>query len=96
MSTHPEEGLTDEELVELPWPALAEDEINRLKCQLKKALKERDHWKSNHDNQVRLKQALADRPDLKERAASWQRLQKELEDARAELEKLKNENLPKN
>lgn len=33
------------------------------------------HWKSNHDNQVKLKTQPMDRPDLKDRAASIQKLQ---------------------
>lgn len=42
-------------------------------------------WKANHDNQVRLKRALADRPDLKERAASWKKLNDDNEAIRARL-----------
>jgi hypothetical protein len=40
------------------------------------------HWKSNHDNQKNLKSQLMDRPDLKDRAASIQKLQERI----AELE----------
>jgi len=32
------------------------------------AIAERDHWKSNHDNQVGIRAAIMDRPDLQERA----------------------------
>ena len=35
---------------------------------------ERDMWKSNHDNQVAIKRAVLDRPDLKERATLVQAL----------------------
>lgn len=41
---------------------------------------ERDHWKAAHDNQVNLRRALVDRPDLKERAVAVAAL-----DARAQL-----------
>lgn len=44
--------------------------------------KERDMWKSNHDNQKNLKSQLMDRPDLKDRANSIWRLHKRI----AELE----------
>ena len=34
----------------------------------RKLERERDVWKAAHDNQVKLKQIISDRPDLKERA----------------------------
>ena len=34
----------------------------------RKLERERDGWKAAHDNQVKLKQIISDRPDLKERA----------------------------
>jgi hypothetical protein len=40
-------------------------ELSRL-C--RKLVRERDEWKAAHDNQVKLKQIISDRPDLKERA----------------------------
>lgn len=43
--------------------------------------KERDMWKANHDNQVKLKSALLDRPDLQDRARSLQLLHEELNEA---------------
>ena len=52
----------------------AADEIERLTA-------ERDQWKANHDNQVAIKAAILDRPDLKERAASVQRLTTQLAEA---------------
>lgn len=42
---------------------------------------DRDMWKANHDNQVALKRALMDRPDLKERAALVEKLAAERDDA---------------
>jgi hypothetical protein len=42
--------------------------------QLAEAIKERDHWKANHDNQKEIKRAVLDRPDLAERAALVQKL----------------------
>ncbi len=50
---------------------------------------ERDQWKANHDNQVALKAALLDRPDLKERAALVQSLAAERDHLRAEVEALR-------
>jgi len=47
-----------------------EKEINDLKNQVK-------HWKSNHDNQVKIKSILIQRPDLRDRA---NRIQKLIED----------------
>lgn len=39
-----------------------------------------NHWKSNHDNQKTLKSQLMDRPDLKDRAASIQKLQEQIQE----------------
>lgn len=44
-------------------------------------------WKANHDNQVALRRALMDRPDLKERAALVERLAAERDAWKAEAEK---------
>jgi hypothetical protein len=56
--------------------------------------KEIDKWKASHDNQVKLRRMLMDRPDLKERAKlvsglteENQKLQKEIERLRGEVEK---------
>ncbi len=38
------------------------------------------HWKSNHDNQKNLKSQLMDRPDLKDRAVSIQKLQDKIDE----------------
>lgn len=60
--------------------------------------KEIDKWKASHDNQVKLRRMLMDRPDLKERAKlvsglteENQKLQKEIERLRGEVEKAFNE-----
>ena len=45
---------------------------------------ERDMWKSNHDNQVAIKRAVLDRPDLKERATLVQALISERDQLRAD------------
>lgn len=50
--------------------------------------KDRDRWKHAHDNQVKLKRMLTDRPGLKERAASMQKLLAELKQAKARIEEL--------
>ena len=39
---------------------------------------ERDQWKANHDNQVELKRALMDRPDLGDRAVTVQKITAQL------------------
>lgn len=56
--------------------------------------KEIDKWKASHDNQVKLRRMLMDRPDLKERAKlvsglteENQKLQKEIERLKGEMEK---------
>jgi len=56
----------------------AHSEIERLKA-------ERDHWKANHDHQVKLKAAIADRPDLGDRAKRVAELVAEVERLKAEL-----------
>lgn len=38
--------------------------------ELARVTEERDHWKANHDNQVAIKHAVLDRPDLGDRARS--------------------------
>lgn len=66
------DGLLDEEY------ALRKD----LAEECRNLTKERDMWKSNHDNQKTLKSQLMDRPDLKDRAQSIWKLYKRI----AELE----------
>lgn len=41
-----------------------EDLVVYLEKKIKKLEADRDHWKANHDNQVKPKAAIADRPDL--------------------------------
>jgi hypothetical protein len=43
--------------------------------------RERDSWKAAHDNQVKLKQIISNRPDLKERAKLVAELIKERDEA---------------
>lgn len=50
------------------------DELNGIAAQVAQFRAERDMWKSNHDNQVAIKRAVLDRPDLKERATLVQAL----------------------
>lgn len=56
------------------------------------AERERDKWKASHDNQVNLRRALMDRPDLKERAFLVQGLATERDALKAKLEALTAEN----
>ena len=51
--------------------------------------KDRDKWKAAHDNQVKLKRILTDRPDLKDRAASMQKLLAELKAANERIRELR-------
>ena len=50
-----------------------------------------NHWKSNHDNQKTLKSQLMDRPDLKDRAASIQKLQDRINQLELDNESLRRE-----
>lgn len=52
---------------------------------------ELNSWKAAHDNQVNLRRALMDRPDLKERAILVMKLQQERDEAR-ELVRLLEDN----
>lgn len=54
----------------------AEEHALAYAAQLKQ---ERDTWKANHDNQVKLKAAIASRPDLGERAAKVEEMAGEIE-----------------
>lgn len=44
--------------------SIMQGRIESYQQSLAEAEKERDHWKANHDNQVKLKQIYMDRPDL--------------------------------
>jgi uncharacterized coiled-coil DUF342 family protein len=57
---------------------LATEAEKEFWARIKELEQEVVHWKSNHDNQVKLKAQLMDRPDLKDRAASIQKLQEEI------------------
>lgn len=59
--------------------------INNQYELIKEISDERDHWKSNHDNQVVLKQTLSQRPDLKDRSAKMNELMDKLDIARRAL-----------
>lgn len=59
-------------------------ELNGLAAQVAQFRAERDMWKSNHDNQVAIKRAVLDRPDLKERATLVQALISERDQLRAD------------
>ena len=52
--------------------------------------KETKKWKDNHDNQVKLKSILIQRPDLGDRAERIQKLINENSALKAEYEKLKH------
>ncbi len=55
------------------------DEIQALK-------RERDHWKANHDSQVKVNRLLRDRPDMGERARLVALLMQENDELRARLQ----------
>jgi HEAT repeat protein len=59
--------------------------INNQYELIKEISDERDHWKSNHDNQVALKQTLSQRPDLKDRSVKMNELMDKLDIARRAL-----------
>jgi hypothetical protein len=61
------------------------DEITALKAEIEALRKDRDHWRANHDNQVLMKRALLDRPDLGDRAKTVQALFAQLEILQAEF-----------
>lgn len=54
-----------------------QDFIRQLKAQRDAAIRDRDHWRANHDRAVETKRAVLDRPDLAERASLVRRLQRE-------------------
>lgn len=47
--------------------------------------RERNHWKANHDNQVKINRLLRDRPDMGERAALVAHLMQENDELRARV-----------
>jgi hypothetical protein len=51
-----------------------DSELERLRAENLYLQKDRDHWKASHDNQVKLKRILMDRPDLQDRASRMQAL----------------------
>lgn len=53
--------------------------------QLAAMTKDRDMWKANHDNQVEIKKAVLDRPDLADRARTILKLVEERDDLRLDL-----------
>lgn len=70
---------------------LVESDENRLRsiaARLEQLTAERDHWKANHDEAVRVKRTLLDRPDLAERATLVQELIRERDEAVARVKSL--------
>ena len=65
-------------------PIIGKDKLINIIAQLVEFIdqlsKERDEWKANHDNQVKIKRTLTDRPDLQERAHLVQELNKKVDD----------------
>ena len=93
MTISPEAKEAAELELHAPQPAgyFIQQAINSATAPLQKEI---DKWKASHDNQVKLRRMLMDRPDLKERATlvsglieENQKLQKEIERLRGEVEK---------
>lgn len=59
--------------------------IEKLVEERDAAVKARDHWKANHDNQVAIKHAVLDRPDLGDQSRSVLALTAERDELRAAL-----------
>ena len=58
-------------------------------CEALESLKKEVHqWKSNHDNQVKLKSILIDRPDIKDRANHMSKFIKENTELKTKLKEL--------
>jgi hypothetical protein len=53
---------------------IAPDFARQLERELNDARAELAHWKANHDNQVKIKSTLIQRPDLGDRASKIQKL----------------------
>lgn len=64
------------------------DDIARFRAEIGKLARDRDHWKDNHDNQVAIKAAVLDRPDLGDRAQKVQELARESNYWKAEASRL--------
>lgn len=60
------------------------DFARRLKRERDDARAEAAHWKANHDNQVKIKSILIQRPDLGDRSQRIEKLIKERDEARAQ------------
>lgn len=63
----------------------------QLERELAQALKEKKEWKASHDNQVKIKNIIATRGDLKDRAPKVEKLIAELNNLKkyvSELEEL--------
>jgi outer membrane murein-binding lipoprotein Lpp len=59
--------------------------VDKLERERDEARAEAAKWKANHDNQVALKSAIIQRPDLRDRAERVQGLIKELNATKAQL-----------
>lgn len=60
--------------------------LRYLREEVQTLRRERNHWKANHDNQVRVNQLLRDRPDLGERAKLVAHLMQENAELRARVQ----------
>jgi len=65
---------------------IAPDFARQLERELNDARAELAHWKANHDNQVKIKSTLIERPDLGDRASKIQKLIEENAAMREALE----------
>ena len=63
-------------------------DINFILSELKERDKEILKWKENHDNQVKLKSILIDRPDLRDRATRISKLIEENKDLKEKINHL--------
>lgn len=63
--------------------------VNRLIVKLFEATRERDMWRANHNNQVQIKRAVLDRPDLGDRAKLVMELYAIIERQKIEIGQLK-------
>ena len=66
--------------------AVQGDFARKLERERDKALAEAAHWKANHDNQVAIKSALIQRPDLGDRAQRIEAIREAIRDAHAALD----------
>lgn len=66
------------------------EEIERLTKALEDMTKQRDQWKANHDNQVMIKRAVLDRPDLGDRAKAIKVLEKKLTEVERDRDSYKD------